>query len=261
MAVKTNKERVAQGLFIDPIGLSLGYYANAEKITRFGLNKDLSTPGEDIWTAGNSYQGFLSVSSAQTLIMFSTSSEDSAAGSGTGARSVTLTGLDINWDAITETVSLDGLNVTSTALTFLRLNDVTVNSAGGSRRAAGLISILTVNSLTRMSEVVSGLGNSLMAMYTVPSNKTALMLSFHSSVLKGGGASVGVDIHLHQTLGDVETMVKEVGVSTNGTNYLQHFFPLPEAFVEKTDIHFEGHTAANNTEVATGFSIILVDNE
>ncbi len=60
---------------------------------------------------------------------------------GTGARSVLITGLDANYNPITETVDLDGQTRANTTIQFLRINQIQVIAAGSLNANQGIISL------------------------------------------------------------------------------------------------------------------------
>jgi hypothetical protein len=72
---------------------------------KFGFNSDIDNSLETIWAEGGLYTY---LSSASTLYISSSSTDDDVAG--TGARTATVFGLDANYDEVSVTVDLDGQN-------------------------------------------------------------------------------------------------------------------------------------------------------
>jgi len=83
--------------------VSRGQIAYHEFIHKFGYNPDIANSNETIWSQGGVYTY---PTSASTMYISSSSTADTAAG--TGARTATVSGLDANFDEISETVSLNG---------------------------------------------------------------------------------------------------------------------------------------------------------
>lgn len=65
----------------------------------------------------------------------STNANDTAAG--TGARTVLITGLDENYNDVTESIILNGLTGVNTTKQFIRVFKVRVTTAGSGATAAG----------------------------------------------------------------------------------------------------------------------------
>ena len=116
--------------------------------------------------------------SAVILSVASTSTSDTAAG--TGARSVLIIGLDGNYNSLSEVVSLTGQVPSNTTNTFLRINDMLVQSAGSTESNEGHIYIsdsadtFTLGEPnTRLYEAMS-IGDNLSKtlVYTVPNGFT-----------------------------------------------------------------------------------------
>ena len=96
---------------------ALGYIRGVTSFRKFGRNNDIdtSTVPEEIWNGGGlRYYP----STAAALNVVSTNANDTAAG--TGARTVRVTGLDANWNEISEIVTLNGLTPVQTVNSYLR---------------------------------------------------------------------------------------------------------------------------------------------
>ena len=113
-----------------------GQIAFHKSIFKFGFNPDIDDSLETIWAQGGLYSY---LSSATTLYISSSSTADDAAG--TGARTATVSGLDANYDEVSVTVDLDGQNGVQlgSASNWIRVNRVTVNTAGSGGQNAGVI--------------------------------------------------------------------------------------------------------------------------
>lgn len=89
--------------------VSQGKIPGMSIVQKFGRNTDVDsgTLPEDMWGGSSTYTGFPVGGNAERLAFVSTSADDAEAG--TGARTVTIIGLDGNWNQQTETVTLNGL--------------------------------------------------------------------------------------------------------------------------------------------------------
>jgi hypothetical protein len=80
---------------------------------------------ETIWAEG----GLYSYLTAATVLKVSSSSVNDTS-AGTGARTVELSGLDADYNEISELVTLNGQTPVNTTKLFLRINRMVVRSAG-----------------------------------------------------------------------------------------------------------------------------------
>jgi len=83
--------------------IARGQISYHEFVHKFGYNANIAETNETVWTQGGLY---VYPASASTMYISSSSTADTSAG--TGARTATVSGLDANFDEISETVSLNG---------------------------------------------------------------------------------------------------------------------------------------------------------
>ena len=105
--------------------VSRGQVAYHETQFKFGFNPDIDDSLETIWAEG----GLYSYLSAASVLKISSSSTDDAS-AGTGARTITISGLDANYDEISESITLNGQTAVNTTQSFLRVFRLTVDTAG-----------------------------------------------------------------------------------------------------------------------------------
>jgi len=122
----------------DYLLLSKGAVKEHTKVFFIGSNQDVddSSGPEDL--NGKSGLHTFPTSAAVASISSSSANDDLT---GTGARTVTIVGLDSSWDALTETVDLDGTTTVNSTGSFLRINQVYVASVGSGGDSAGSITI------------------------------------------------------------------------------------------------------------------------
>lgn len=115
-------------------------------------------------------QDYAFMGSAQVLAVVSSSTDDDY--TGTGARVVRISGLDSNWDQITEDVQLDGTTVVYTTKEFIRVNSVDVVHAGSGAVAAGNISVLSTDETPdfEVGYIATGFSRDSQAVYSIPRN-------------------------------------------------------------------------------------------
>lgn len=130
---------------------------------QFGKNPNV-VPGTaaDLWSAGGFYP-FPSAASATTIS--SSSASDSGVSAGSGARTVTIFGLDASYKSVEETVTLDGLNPVTLATPLLRVNRMYVATAGATGLNEGLIQLQ--HAPTTISEIPPGEGQTSACVFTI----------------------------------------------------------------------------------------------
>lgn len=234
--------------------------------SKFGRNPNISTSAnETIWAVGGRYTW---ATAAETVRVASGgNANDTSAGS--GARSVTIEGLDGDFNEVSETVATAGASASAaTTQTFLRVNRAYVASAGTYHGFnTGDIIIEGVTSGNDYAGILTGKGQSQLGFYTVPAGKTAVMSDFSVGVNRSGGAATNVEVDFVQTQNadDVTTPFSgsrlflskgsSLGGSTAGSNDTAFTFP------EKTDIEaICTFCSANATAVAVRWQITLYDN-
>lgn len=162
---------------ITPFSISRGLYDNIEEIVKFGRVTAPSTLAYSPVSFGVAYQT-PQVAGATTLRVKAGNIADAPAGA--GARSVTLYGLDVNGDAISETIATGGAAPgPSSVNTFLRLHRVVVETSGTYADAAvgsHVGNIVVENSAgTQDWAVIDSTnyprGQSEIACFSVPRNK------------------------------------------------------------------------------------------
>jgi hypothetical protein len=100
-------------------------------------------------------------SSALTMTIASSSATD------TSPAKVTISGLDANWNPISEQVTLNGTTGVTTVNQYLRVNSLIMNTPATSQ-TSNVGTITAKNSSTTYAQINPGLGRSQMTIYSVP---------------------------------------------------------------------------------------------
>ena len=131
---------------------------------------------------------FTRLSAAQTLSVVSLSTDDDDGG--TGANSVLLYGVDENWVAQTEEVTMDGTTPVTTSNQWIGLNRVEVLLAGDDEVNADAITITgSTDTGTIVGQIPAGAGSSQQCIFYTQANYTTLITRLFINVVKlaGGG--------------------------------------------------------------------------
>ena len=226
---------------------------------KFGRNLDIDTTNpEDVHELGGDY---LFPTAASTISTVSDSSSDTNSG-GTGIKTLTIEGLDANWELLSETIEMDGTTPVVTSNSFLRVFRAFADTSGSAQEAIGNITL--THSEGDIAYIIAGEAQSLIACYSVAVNHT-LMLSKLLIGLLRQGATARFEAHFEVKLfnsnswrvrQDIPTIGS--GSSTNERDASPIWFPVPE----KSDIRVRVHSVAvNDTGAIASFDGLLINNK
>lgn len=245
--------------------IALGAVRGWSVVHKFGANYDLSTSVEDVWSVGGVYSY---LTSASTLEVLSDDANDTSAG--TGARSVTIQGLDANFKEISETVNLSGITPVSTANQYIRVNRMFVATTGTyGIGSAGDITLRVesggatqaIIQETTADTIAWDYGQTQLARYTVPAGKTA----FISRVFLVGESNKRTDFAMFQrrsadTVSAPFTAQRLVESWSGVSSGIDFQFDSPVVFPEKTDIYFQARLSSGaNGRGTVSFEIFVGD--
>ena len=235
---------------------SEGKYTGRSIVHKFGRNPDVDA-AEDIWNGGGTYTGFPVSGSAETLSVFSSSANDTAAG--TGARTVILYGLDSSYNEINETVTLNGTTPVATTNTFWRMHLGIVVTAGSSEVNEGSI---TARHSTTTANVfmVMPIGYSFAAIccYTIPAGYTGYIKKYRASMLDNT-TNQALMAGWYRGFGEAAKTIRPFTINTTNGSMTEVYgaIPLPE----KTDLKMRCMSVINaNADITASFDIVLVKN-
>lgn len=238
-----------------------GRYTGVNTINKFGRNNDIdtSTTPETIWTRGGLW---VPPTAARIHSLVSTSTADDI-DSGTGARSIRIFGLDENLDEQQEDLELQGQTPVQTTNSYLRIHRMVITSAGSGEVNAGTITATAETDLTVTAEIAVGQGTTQMAVWTVPRNKTAYVVTaFGSSNRQGAAAAAMVELDLVVRYGiDTATPYRidaqTFALSVEGTSGINYQYSLPKKIVGPADIEVRASFVTDNdTIVSSGFDVV-----
>ena len=223
--------------------ISQGQFDGYSVVQVSGYNPDLDTgASETIWCAGGVYPWSV-FDSVRVLTVVSTSALDTG--------SVVVSGLDANYNPVTEEIDCAGLTPTAGSVQFKRINSAFYKN--GPSNNAGDVTI-TANGNT-VGLIQAGIGQTLSGIYTVPAGYTAYILSGNFSAQKGKDAQVRFFVRLFGQ----SFRIAHIGEVFESVYHYD--FHAPVVLPEKSDLDVQGTLVeTNNTRVTTNFSMILVRN-
>lgn len=225
---------------------------------KFGNNADINGTLETVWSHG----GLYTYPSAATVMKVSSSSAADS-GSSTGARTVTVSGLDANYNEISEVVTLNGQTAVLTTNTFIRVFRAFVNTAGSGGTAAGTIYVGdgTVTGgvpATVYAEIVLGENQTQMALWTVPAGYTLYIYSGKFSASSNNVAQYILGKFVFRPFGGVFRNAADITINSAVVNY---DFEIPLALPEKSDIECRAIAlSGSNFYVTAAFEGVYIKN-
>jgi hypothetical protein len=243
----------------EPFGLqvSRGQIMGHRSVVIFGFNPDVDQTEETVWPSS----GIINHPASATVMKVSSDSANDTA-AGTGARTIVISGLDANYNEISETVTLNGQTAVNTTSLFLRINDMYVATAGSGLTSAGNIyvgtGVVTAGVPATLYDLMYvGYNKRTTGHYTIPAGYTGYMVA--------GALSAGQPTGSTQVVGRLVTINSNnirltQAVVTLNNGFANYDFQLPLAIPEKTDIEASVVASANNNSVSSTFQICLIAN-
>ena len=240
------------------IDLAAGLLTGYSVIHKFGRNPNVGNSPETIWQHGGVY----SYLSAPSTVYVSSNAPLVDNPTGTGAQTVTVLGLDVNYNDVTETLPV---NDTQGSVEFLRVYRAFVATAGSIGTNDGNVLIATAPNgggtvLADIGTIGSGttygLGQTQLALYTIPAHCTGYL----SHLTMGLGS--------YNDSGTILLLTREFGTGTafrtrdimdipGGSHHRNYSVPIK--LPAKTDIEMRA-LCSTGTAVSASFEIILKEN-
>lgn len=242
------------------IPIAAGLVDGYNSIHKFGRNPSIGNVPETIWMHGGIYQ-YLDVGSDSTIYAYSASLDDGPGNP--GAHTITVQGLDNNFNEIEETITVNGPASTAS---FLRVYRAFVATAGALRANDGdiLISTAASGGGTVLADIgvigtgtTTGLGQTQLALYTIPAGKTGYLTTWNIGVAPMNNAVTVTLLSREQDGSSAPFRTKDIADIVGG--YTTQNYSIPLRFPEKTDIEVRG-TGDQSSVISSSFDIILVDN-
>jgi hypothetical protein len=206
--------QVARGQIAGHSSFTMYAYSNAVGSTAYG----------PIWEGLTQSGGLYSFpSSAAQLTIVSGSASD------TSALSITILGLDANFNQISETIALNGTTAVTSVNSYLRVNGAYVTNG------TNIGNITLKQSTNLLAQINAGVGATEMGVYTVPNGYTLYVVKTSKTADIGFTSSGYMNFQIQYTfnpsgavyLGNQQTYVQQL---------VQDYSNLPHQIPQKTDI-------------------------
>ena len=243
--------RIAQPISWEQ-GATLGRIGGHSRVAQYG-HTPTAAAGTDVWEGASAYPF---QAAATKLEILSASASDTAAG--TGARTFTIVGLDANFNVISEVITLAGVTPVQTVNSYLRVNGLTIASAGSGNTNAGDVTLRVTGAGASQAIARAGYGYAKQAIYTVPAGFTLLITDL---LLEAGGFAANQGITFSFTrIGPTGliTTTNEYPTGTNAPVERRVFTGAQVAQTQSLVIRISSILTTTNGFAA--FNGILVDN-
>jgi hypothetical protein len=224
----------------EAIRIASGDTKGVSHVNKFGFG-GATTNSYTVWDGDSDY----AYPSTATTATVTTSLADSGF-------QVLVEGLDANYVSITETITGTSSGATGTE-EFLRVFRASLTNQVGDSDNNSDITIRVDNKDAAI--ITAGEGQTLMAVYTVPANKTAYMKHLHSAPTKKDNDTI-ITLRARPFGGAFNTKGKFASTG-DPVHYDYH---VPIKFEEKTDIEIKAENQAASGYISALFDLILLDN-
>lgn len=250
---------VSRYLSNEGLWIAAGEVANTSNIHKFGRNPNIGGAPETIWQNG----GLYSYLSAASTVYVSAVDATNDNPTGTGARTVTVQGLDTNYNFVEERLSV---NNTEGSVEFLRVYRAFVATAGSLLTNDDIINISTgaggTGTLLATIGIIGtgttfGLAQTELALYTIPAGKTGYLTNWQVGVGTYNDSITATLLARELENPEVPFRTRDI-IDVPGGFHTRNY-NVPYRFPEKTDIEVRA-IASTGSVVSSSFDIILVNN-
>ena len=230
----------------EKIKISRGMVKGASFIHKFGAVPSMATNTTGtVWDKNDTVYPWASWATAGIINVDSSSASDIN-------KSITVVGLDANYNQISETITLTTQTNNNSSNSFIRIFRAFVSDG---ETNVGQISIQ--RDTTDVAIITAGYGQTLMAVYTVPAGYTGYLYKGTCSAQSGADGTGNMFVRY---FGQSSFRIgHSFEVSGAGGQYVYDFsFPIP--IPEKSDIDVRITTRSNNGRYTAAFDLLLVQN-
>jgi hypothetical protein len=208
----------------------------------YGFQSAVTTTQIPLWENATAYTF---PSAAGVMVLTSASASDTAV-------KILISGLDANYNAISETVSLNGTANINTVNSYLRINSL-ITTAGN---AVGIVT--AKNGGTTYAQINVGFGRSLMSIYTIPNG-----FDFYLKRVDGNSSFNGNNVNyiFYQNQSTNSAGVNLVSQKAPFVTAYSALRVMPRKFASKTDLQFLFVTSASTAAINIGVEGYLIQSD
>lgn len=240
----------------EELPISQGLFAGYSLENKFGRVTGVGA-ATDVWDGGPSvYTGF-PVSTLETVNIFSSNANDTAAG--TGLRTIRIFGLDGNYNQQQEDITLNGLTAVTSTKTYRRIFRVYGLTAGSGGVNAGTITVRHTTTVANVFTVMPiGFNQSQISGFTIPAGYTGYLRKYDAE-MNDNTANNGILAIWSRENGACSRIQRPFAVSTQYPFTKSIYGGL--SYPEKTDIIIRVLSVQNaNADISVTWEMTLVKN-
>lgn len=233
---------LTRALDVLPHMIETGMVNGFTSILKFGTNSDVDTlTEEDVWSVGGTLEP---LSTAETLTVSSTEAFD-----------VFITGVNGDWDLVTELVTLNGTDDVVTSNEFIGVITAQISPDSPSVNTVDITGTATVAGSIQF-QIPTEYGQTEMSHFIVPKDHTAFMYNATVTSARNDNAVVRFQQAIEGT-----TYITKAAFETNESPTVFDFKSIPLSFEGKSRIRTRAKATGNNTSVTAVYQFLLVKNE
>jgi len=170
---------------------------------------------------------------------------------------VTIQGLDADWNFQSEDITITGADQVGTKL-WRRVNRAYVSSGTAVVNVGDIDIEAGAAGGTTVARITADLGQTLMAVYTIPAGYVGYM--YHGTMTVQANADATGFMFVRRNTAGTTFRVAHTFEVAGGSQY-DYNFAFPPAIPEKSDIDVRATVRSNNARVTAAFDILLVEND
>jgi hypothetical protein len=215
--------------------------ADAQQVQLFGFNRTIETNYETVWNNGGGIYAF--PASALTMTCVSSSASDTMP--------ILIQGLDINYEPISEVVTLDGTSGVNTTIGFYRINNVTILSGNN----VGNISV--TNDGTTYAYIEATFGTTQGIVYTTQAGHS---LYIFTADFTSGTVNPNKYLFSRAMQRSTNGRVLHFWESTFSAN-IEFDIKVPFRVPPKTDFTIEAKSSSSTNELSVYIGAVLLQED
>lgn len=193
--------------------------------------------------------------SAAQMHLVSTSATDNS------SASVRITGLDTNWNAVTEALTLNGTTVVTTVNSYLRINSMSmITPATGQTSNVGTITLKNIANTVTYAQITATYGRSAMSLYSVASGYTLYVTNINAYSGDGNGGSSYINYQAKSTNNNVSPANTITALNTTFPGVYQVTRVNPFPYTQKSDVQWQFSVNSGTHSVGLILEGILIAN-
>lgn len=230
------------------LNVARGKTRGALQIHKFGATPSQSTnTTASVWDKNDTLYPWSAFNTPGVLVAAQVGADDNG-------KIVTIIGLDSNWDLIEEDFTLSSIGTVTGTKIFKRVYRGYVKTGatnvGQLNFSRGGVEVL---------RITAGLGQTLMAIYTVPNGYTGYLYQGTTTAQSGADAT-GFMMVRYNSIGQSFRVGHTFEVDGDGGQYF-YKFAFPQELPQHSDIDVRLTTRSNNGRYTAAFDILLIKNE